>query len=67
MIIKIGNCYSISFSEIENMTIIKLIVGFEVKITKSSNFEINNKFSKIEGVQKVTVLLFLLEKIWEKI
>ena len=29
------------------MTIIKLIVGFDVKIT---NFEINNQISKVQGV-----------------
>jgi len=53
MIIKIGNCYSISFSDIEIMTIAKLIIGFDVKITKSSKFEDDNMISKVQGAKNV--------------
>ena len=55
MIIKIGNCYSISFSEIDNMSIINLIIGLDVKITKSSKFQDDNMISKVQGAQKVLV------------
>jgi len=55
MIIKIGNCFTISFSEIDNNAIVKLIFGLNIKISKSSNYEDDNMISKVQGAKKIII------------